>query len=363
MTEVNICNSVDPATQVPAASRETQRCARSNMNATRSHALCAARRSRSHRLLAVAAHGGGAGHHRIGRRSSTFNLHRQGRYITQPDGASVYSWGYGCSGARRAFAPVGDRRQASATTCRSPARRSSCNQGEPVTVTLANNLPAAAGNTSILFPGFSRHDGCRARAPRRPSASDAARPRTAARSPTRSPPAPPARTRTTAAREGDLQIEMGLYGALIVLPTNGHATVLKGASRDGYSTPSGHPCHVRRARRRSRRRAAGDVDYRLAAAAYDHPSACYDREYLVQLSEMDLAIHQQAERQVLADQQTAQRCTAARRLHGRRPPSRTSPAYFMVNGRSMPDIMDPNYARPVSARSRTTATRTCTRVS
>ena len=29
-------------------------------------------------------------------------------------------------------------------------------QGDTVTVTLTNNLPAAAGNTSILFPGFRR---------------------------------------------------------------------------------------------------------------------------------------------------------------------------------------------------------------
>jgi len=28
-------------------------------------------------------------------------------------------------------------------------------QGDMVTVNLTNNLPAAAGNTSILFPGFS----------------------------------------------------------------------------------------------------------------------------------------------------------------------------------------------------------------
>src|SRR5258708_14988458 len=27
-------------------------------------------------------------------------------------------------------------------------------QGDVVTITLTNNLPAAAGNTSILFPGF-----------------------------------------------------------------------------------------------------------------------------------------------------------------------------------------------------------------
>ena len=34
------------------------------------------------------------------------------------------------------------------------------------------------------------------------------------------------------------------------------------------------------------------------AAAYDHPAACYDREYLFQFSEIDPRIHRQAEAQV-----------------------------------------------------------------
>ncbi len=45
-----------------------------------------------------------------------------------------------------------------------------------------------------------------------------------------------------------------------------------------------------------------ETDFRLAHAAYDHPSTCYDREYLFQFSEMDDNIHTQAEGQVLADQ-------------------------------------------------------------
>ena len=31
--------------------------------------------------------------------TGTFNLVAQAEYLTQPDGASVYSWGYGCSGS------------------------------------------------------------------------------------------------------------------------------------------------------------------------------------------------------------------------------------------------------------------------
>ena len=35
-----------------------------------------------------------------------FNLTAQAEYLTQPDGAAVYSWGYGCNGAPSGFAPA-----------------------------------------------------------------------------------------------------------------------------------------------------------------------------------------------------------------------------------------------------------------
>ena len=35
-----------------------------------------------------------------------FNLTAQPAYITQPDGASIYSWGYGCNGAPSGFAGI-----------------------------------------------------------------------------------------------------------------------------------------------------------------------------------------------------------------------------------------------------------------
>src|SRR6202043_2847763 len=36
----------------------------------------------------------------------TFNLTAQQAYLTQPDGQSIYSWGYGCNGAPSGFAPA-----------------------------------------------------------------------------------------------------------------------------------------------------------------------------------------------------------------------------------------------------------------
>ena len=78
-------------------------------------------------------------------------------YISQPDGASVYSWGYGCTAAPSGFAPsaIGG---ASCGDMQIPGPTLIVHQGDTVTVTLTNNLPAAAGNTSILFPGFKRDD-------------------------------------------------------------------------------------------------------------------------------------------------------------------------------------------------------------
>jgi hypothetical protein len=84
-----------------------------------------------------------------------------------------------------------------------------------------------------------------------------------------------------------------------------------------------------------------EQDFRLSTAAYDHPKSCYDREYLFQWAEMDSRIHKQAEAQV----QAKIGCTAGTMgcsLDVQTEPYH--PAYFLINGRSMPDLMDPNYA-------------------
>src|SRR5215470_749345 len=36
----------------------------------------------------------------------TFNLTAQPAYLTQPDGQSIYSWGYGCTGTPSGYAPA-----------------------------------------------------------------------------------------------------------------------------------------------------------------------------------------------------------------------------------------------------------------
>ena len=87
----------------------------------------------------------------------SFNLTAQTAFLNQPDGEQVYSWGYGCNGAPAGFAPaaIGTVQGANCPTMQVPGPTLIVTEGATVTVTLTNNLPTAAGNTSILFPGFT----------------------------------------------------------------------------------------------------------------------------------------------------------------------------------------------------------------
>jgi FtsP/CotA-like multicopper oxidase with cupredoxin domain len=249
----------------------------------------------------------------------TFTLNAAPGYVSQPDGNAIYTWGYGCdpASAQPGFLPA----TISGPTVRCPDMQLPgptliVNQNDVVTVTLRNNLPAAAGNTSILFPGFtvSGSDGSPGLLTR-----EAVHGGTVTYTFTASTPG----THTYySGTQGDLQVEMGLYGAIIVLPS---ATP---PSCDG--TPNDA------ARAINRGNGVPD-DYRLAHAAYNNAAACYDREYLFQFSEMDPGIHRQAAEQAGRACSAATGCmTVVTEPY--------VPAYFLINGRSMPDDMDPNYA-------------------
>ncbi len=130
--------------------------------------------------------------------------------------------------------------------------------------------------------------------------------------------------------QGDLQVEMGLYGAVVVLPGQRSGRLHGAGCRDeswqqcgGKSGTGAKPI--------SGSRPPPTIS----------PKTCYDREYLFQWAEMDPKIHNAALAQVTA----AGGCTAGAAGCSLNVPTEPyHPAYFMINGRSMPDLMDPNYA-------------------
>jgi len=252
---------------------------------------------------------------------NAFTLTARPNYITQPDGAMVYSWGYGCTtaGTGHTFAPAAPMSGQTCPDMQVPGPTLVVTQGVTFTVTLANGLPAAAGNTSILFPGLrlvSVAGGTPGLLTQEATAASAVTYTLVADSPG---------TRAYySGTQGDLQVEMGLYGSVIALP----ATAATGCP---HHNPSAE--------------AATEPDFRLGSSAYSITDSCYDREYLFQFSEVDPQIHQQASDQLAAINAcvTAAAANCATTLDVATEPYH--PAYFMINGRSMPDDMDPNYAQ------------------
>jgi len=202
-----------------------------------------------------------------GETGSSFSLTAADGYISMPDGGSIYSWGYS----------TGSEMQL-------PGPTLIVTENTPIQVTLTNALPAAAGNVSIVFPGMEVT-----------STGGVAGPLAREAEPGGSvtysfTPTHPGTYQYSSGSRPDLQVEMGLYGALIVEP----------------ATP-----------------AAG-----CAQSAYDElDSTCYDREYLFLLSEIDIDLHQAVE--VQSD--------------GPGPIDVGTgpfyPEYWLINGRSGPDTM------------------------
>jgi FtsP/CotA-like multicopper oxidase with cupredoxin domain len=256
---------------------------------------------------------------------TAFNLTAQPAALNQPDGEAIYSWGYGCTNTTGITFLPAQIAGASCPTMQVPGPTLIVTEGQTISVTLTNKLPTAAGNTSILFPGFTVTSSCSATTPTGVQGvltCEAAPGGTVTYTFVASAPGTHAYYSGT---QGDLQIEMGLYGAVVVLPLNVPANC-NGGYHSLNVLAQGH---------------WGEQDFRLAHAAYDHPGSCYDREYLFQWAEMDARIHKQA----LAEATALAGCTAG--APGCSLDIQTEPyhpAYFLINGRSMPDLMDPNYA-------------------
>jgi len=260
----------------------------------------------------------------------TFNLTAQTAFLNQPDGNAVYSWGYGCNGTPTGFAPTST--PIAGAICPSmqvPGPTLIVTEGQTVTVTLSNGLPSAAGNTSILFPGFVVTASCPAStvtgAPQQGLLTcEAVHGGTVTYTFLANSPGTHAYYSGT---QSDLQVEMGLYGAVVVLPST-TPSVCGSLKSTTTGLPAANPGGNGQAKV-----FWGESDFRLATAAFDSPRACYDREYLFQWAEMDANIHKTALAQVSA---------GGGRLNV--PTEPYHPSYFLINGRSMPDLMDGNFA-------------------
>lgn len=210
----------------------------------------------------------------IGDTGPTFALTASSGYVSVADGGSIYSWGYSLTGA---------------PNMQLPGPTLIVTQGDAVEVTLTNALPAAAGNVSIVFPGQQ--------VTATGGGADGLLTREAVPGGTVTYSFVASKPGTYLYHSGtrpDLQVEMGLYGALIVRPDPTAATTSCSAG---------------------------------AHQAYDHPEACYDREYLFLESEIDIDIHRSAELQATGPGPIDIGDIAYR------------PEYWLFNGRTAPDSM------------------------
>jgi FtsP/CotA-like multicopper oxidase with cupredoxin domain len=242
----------------------------------------------------------------------TFNLTASAGSSSQPDGAFIYSWGYGCTSTPLAARFLPANPAANCPLMQLPGPTLIVTEGDAVTVTLTNGLPPAAGNTSIVFPGMSVSASGGVPGLLAQEAANGTTGNTVTYTFTAGAPGTYA---YYSGSQANLQIEMGLFGAIVVLPNA--ASVTKAACVK--STPY------------------ADATYSLAASAYGHPDSCYDREYLFQFSEMSSTIHEQVKAQV--DACPVGPCS---QILATMEPYR--PNYYLINGRSMPDIMDISYS-------------------
>ncbi len=191
-------------------------------------------------------------------------------YVSIADGGSVYSWGYSANGEAMQL----------------PGPTLIVTAGDTFDIVLSNDLPAAAGNVSIVFPGnevLATDGGVQGELAREAVPGGTVTYTVRALE--------PGTYQYHSGSQPDLQVEMGLYGALIVVPQT---------AASGCTT-----------------------------SAYAHEGTCFDREYLFLLSEIDIDIHQAAEQQVGG---TGPIVLPAGAYHSE---------YWMINGRAAPDTLGP----------------------
>ena len=214
----------------------------------------------------------------------SFELFAGEGYISAADGVQIYSWGYGAAVGSGGTGLM----QISGPTLL-------VNQGETVTISFTNNLPT---RTSMLFPGQSGVSASGGSAG--VLAQEAAPGQTVTYSFVASRPG------TYLYQSGTqpaLQVEMGMVGALVVYP-------------------SGNPTGTK--------------------WAYNHAGTAYDRETLVVVSDVDSDIHAAVDEQVRAFKAMSG-YTAASESVFTADLSKRFPKYWMLNGRTSPDVFAKNF--------------------
>lgn len=256
----------------------------------------------------------------------SFVLTAQDGYIATPDGNSIYMWGYAIGG--------GNYQDPGPVLC--------VNEGDTVTVTLRNTLPVA---TSLQFPGMT---GVRANG--RDSQPDATTNSLA--TPTAADPnSKPNQideagiTKVTYSFVADhpgtfvyesgtdpqLQVQMGMAGAIVVRPRVGNPCLTGAAVAAGTScTPSAHVYDDPGA-------TPGMATDPASCAQVPGGLACFStfnpkKEYLHLLSEVDPLLHETVESGRYSYDMTAYQAR-----------------YFFINGRSFPDTVSPNFAAHIPA--------------
>jgi manganese oxidase len=231
--------------------------------------------------------------------AATFNLMAKADTISTGDGDSMWMWGFA---ACESSVSCANRMQY-------PGPTLIVDQGATVTVNLRNQLPLAA---SILFPGFTV-TATGGVAGLLTNEAAAAAPGTTTGGVTYT---------FTASRPGtygyfsgsrpDLEVEMGMLGAIIVRPAGYSAT----------ATPSSGACQT---------------NATLCSKAYGDVSTAYDREYLFVVSEADPLIHQQVAAATFGSNAlaTIQTGLAAVDMSKRRAVD------WFFNGRNFPDTVTP----------------------
>ena len=143
--------------------------------------------------------------------------------------------------------------------------------------------------------------------------------------------------------QGDLQIEMGLYGAIIVLPATAPAVCGSLGSRRHDRLPATNP------RGSQGPRSLGSPRATSASPRCLRPSRHLLRPGVHVPVRGDGSQHPQPGVGAGHDDSAAVRAPVLRLRASEVPTEPYHPTYFLVNGRSMPDDMDPNFRPRLSA--------------